>query len=73
MKTRGTFCMHLTILAASAALALVSGSATAQTQPTSYTADWSSVDQHPAAPEWFQDGKLGIWFHWGGAYDAAVL
>jgi alpha-L-fucosidase len=44
---------------------LWSGTAAAQTQPTSYTADWSSVNQHPAAPEWFQDAKLGIWFHWG--------
>ena len=65
MKMRGTYSKHLTILGVSAALALVSGSATAQTQPTSYTADWSSVDQHPPAAEWFQDAKLGIWFHWG--------
>jgi alpha-L-fucosidase len=65
MKTRGAFSIHLMILGASAALALGFGSATAQTQPTSYTADWSSVDQHPPAAEWFQDAKLGIWFHWG--------
>jgi hypothetical protein len=52
------------VTGASAALALVFVSATAQTQ-TSYTADWSSVDQHPPAAEWFQDAKLGIWFHWG--------
>jgi alpha-L-fucosidase len=23
------------------------------------------VDQHPAAPEWFQDAKFGLWTHWG--------
>jgi alpha-L-fucosidase len=23
------------------------------------------VDQHPPAPEWFQDAKFGIYFHWG--------
>ncbi|GAB3809804.1 alpha-L-fucosidase [Micromonospora zhanjiangensis] len=31
----------------------------------SYTPDWSSVDQHVAAPEWFQDAKFGIYHHWG--------
>jgi alpha-L-fucosidase len=30
-----------------------------------YTPDWSSVDQHTAAPEWFQDAKFGIYHHWG--------
>ncbi|MDZ8119063.1 alpha-L-fucosidase [Pontiella sp. NLcol2] len=24
-----------------------------------------SLSQHEAAPEWLQDGKLGIYFHWG--------
>ena len=28
----------------------------------------SSVNQHPPAPEWFQDAKLGIGFDWG-TYD----
>lgn len=41
--------------------------------PTSYSPSWASVDQHPAAPEWFQDAKFGIYFHWGAfsvpAYD----
>lgn len=39
--------------------------ALAQPQPTSYSPNWQSIDQHPAAPEWFQDAKLGIWYHWG--------
>ena len=30
-----------------------------------YTATWASVDTHPAAPEWFQDAKFGIYYHWG--------
>jgi alpha-L-fucosidase len=34
-------------------------------QPSSYTATWASVDQHPPAPEWFKDAKFGIYFHWG--------
>lgn len=33
--------------------------------PASYTPTWPSVDQHPPAPEWFQDAKFGIYFHWG--------
>jgi len=33
--------------------------------PASYSATWASVDQHPPAPEWFQDAKFGIYFHWG--------
>jgi alpha-L-fucosidase len=41
------------------------GAAWATAGPQSYTASWSSVDQHPPAPEWFQDAKFGIYFHWG--------
>lgn len=41
------------------------GVAQATTGPSSYTASWSSVDQHPPAPEWFQDAKFGIYYHWG--------
>ncbi|WP_420119158.1 alpha-L-fucosidase [Micromonospora sp.] len=33
--------------------------------PQSYTPTWASVDQHPPAAEWFQDGKFGIYYHWG--------
>ncbi|MFY0625767.1 MAG: alpha-L-fucosidase [Reichenbachiella sp.] len=31
----------------------------------SYDADWKSLAKHNEAPEWFQDAKLGIYFHWG--------
>ena len=27
--------------------------------------NWESLAKHKAAPEWFQDAKLGIYFHWG--------
>lgn len=37
-------------------------SAMAQTR---YTASWSSLDTHNAAPEWFQDARFGIYYHWG--------
>jgi alpha-L-fucosidase len=30
-----------------------------------YVAEWESLKQHEAAPEWFQDAKFGIYFHWG--------
>ncbi|MET8847002.1 alpha-L-fucosidase [Amycolatopsis sp. NPDC004625] len=33
--------------------------------PGSYSPSWSSVDQHPPAPEWFSDAKFGIYYHWG--------
>ncbi|WP_225849834.1 alpha-L-fucosidase [Streptomyces sp. HPF1205] len=39
--------------------------AAATTGPSSYSASWSSVDQHPPAPAWFQDAKFGIYYHWG--------
>ncbi|WP_255956086.1 alpha-L-fucosidase [Streptomyces odontomachi] len=39
--------------------------AAATAGPGSYTASWSSVDQHPPAPAWFQDAKFGIYYHWG--------
>ncbi|MEU6086807.1 alpha-L-fucosidase [Streptomyces sp. NPDC047085] len=41
------------------------GAGVAQAAPSTYTPDWTSVDQHPPAPEWFQDAKFGIYFHWG--------
>ncbi|WP_406163171.1 alpha-L-fucosidase [Streptomyces canus] len=41
------------------------GAGVAQAAPSTYTPDWNSVDQHPPAPEWFQDAKFGIYFHWG--------
>jgi alpha-L-fucosidase len=51
--------------AATAAGLLKAVPAWATAGPSSYTASWSSVDQHPPAPEWFQDAKFGIYFHWG--------
>ena len=32
---------------------------------TVFVPTWASVDQHVAAPEWFQDAKFGIYHHWG--------
>lgn len=44
---------------------LRAGGAWATDGPSSYTPTWASVDQHPPAPEWFQDAKFGIYYHWG--------
>lgn len=32
---------------------------------TTYQSTWASVNKHNPAPEWFQDAKFGIYFHWG--------
>ena len=31
---------------------------------TQVEANWESMAQHYQAPEWFIDGKIGIWTHW---------
>jgi alpha-L-fucosidase len=51
--------------AAAGGLLLRVGTAQAAAAAQDYTPDWPSVDQHPPAPEWFQDAKFGIYFHWG--------
>jgi len=28
-------------------------------------ANWDSMIEHYEVPEWFQDGKFGVWMHWG--------
>ncbi|TWU44377.1 Alpha-L-fucosidase [Novipirellula aureliae] len=38
----------------------VGQSAVAQVEPT-----WESMADNYEVPEWFLDGKLGVWFHWG--------
>lgn len=30
-----------------------------------YEANWESLSKHNDEPEWFQNAKLGIYFHWG--------
>ncbi|MET9000158.1 alpha-L-fucosidase [Amycolatopsis sp. NPDC004169] len=56
----------IVVAGAAAAAGLVRVPAGWATQgPSSYTPSWASVDQHPPAPEWFQDAKFGIYYHWG--------
>lgn len=41
------------------------GCTTVKKDAARYTADWDSLAQHQAMPEWLQDAKLGIYFTWG--------
>ncbi|GHH71642.1 alpha-L-fucosidase [Streptomyces sulfonofaciens] len=70
---RRLFLSGVATAAAATAVNLGPGGGIAHAAPSSYSPTWSSVDQHPAAPEWFQDAKFGIYFHWGAfsvpAYD----
>jgi len=36
-----------------------------QASQPKYTADFESLKKHNQQPDWFQDAKLGIYFHWG--------
>ncbi|MEW2395433.1 alpha-L-fucosidase [Streptomyces sp. NPDC046862] len=71
---RRQFLAGATVVAAAAVAGGVFGAGTAYAAPSTYTPDWSSVNQHPPAPEWFRDAKFGIYFHWGvfsvPAYDS---
>ncbi|MFD5544314.1 alpha-L-fucosidase, partial [Streptomyces sp. NPDC127079] len=72
--SRRVFLSSATAVAAALTADLTLGTAKALAAPSSYTPTWASVDQHPPAPEWFQDAKFGIYFHWGAfsvpAYDS---
>ncbi|WP_282136759.1 alpha-L-fucosidase [Seonamhaeicola maritimus] len=35
------------------------------TETKNYEPNFESLSKHTAAPEWFQDAKLGMYFHWG--------
>ncbi|WP_369167415.1 alpha-L-fucosidase [Streptomyces sp. R28] len=62
---RRQFLASATCVAAAAVAGGVFSAGVAEAAPSTYTPDWNSVDQHPPAPEWFQDAKFGIYFHWG--------
>jgi alpha-L-fucosidase len=63
--SRRQFLAGATCVAATAVAGGVLGAGSAYAAPSTYTPSWSSVDQHPPAPEWFKDAKFGIYFHWG--------
>ncbi|MFY0687218.1 MAG: alpha-L-fucosidase [Cyclobacteriaceae bacterium] len=39
--------------------------ATVENEKVTYEANWESLARHNASPEWFNDSKFGIYFHWG--------
>jgi alpha-L-fucosidase len=63
--SRRGFLVAIGVTGATAAGGLRPPNAWATSGPSSYTASWASVDQHPPAPEWFEDAKFGIYYHWG--------
>ncbi|MEV6393965.1 alpha-L-fucosidase [Streptomyces sp. NPDC051907] len=52
-------------VAATAGLSRFLDAAPAHAASGPYRATWPSVKRHNPAPEWFQDAKFGIYFHWG--------
>lgn len=47
------------------ALVVLLGAVSISVCAEKYEPTWESLSRHKAAPEWFQDAKLGIYFHWG--------
>lgn len=45
-------------------MTLFNGFAQSKSIDKVYQANWESVKQHQT-PDWFVDGKFGIYFHWG--------
>ncbi|KJK42902.1 alpha-L-fucosidase, partial [Lentzea aerocolonigenes] len=52
-------------LAATVLPEALAGPAAASSRREPYEPAWPSVDRHLAAPEWFQDAKFGVYWHWG--------
>ncbi len=49
-------------------LAMACGNTSQKTEeqaPLKYQENWESLSNHNEQPNWFQDAKLGIYFHWG--------
>lgn len=47
------------------ALCLLASLCAAMPSAAAYQETWASVGTHTMAPEWFQDAKFGVYFHWG--------
>ena len=37
----------------------------AQTTQKTIEPTWESMAENYQIPEWFQNGKIGVWMHWG--------
>lgn len=60
-KNRVLFSILFTVLFSCKENKEVSNSSTFE----NYQANWESLSKHEEAPQWFQDAKFGIYFHWG--------
>ncbi|MBK1825506.1 alpha-L-fucosidase [Haloferula rosea] len=52
--------MHRTLI-----YSLVSALAAGLSPASEIEPNWESMAEHYQVPDWFVDGKLGVWFHWG--------
>ena len=57
---RAVLVMGLVSLAAQPLAAQTSANGITQVEPT-----WESMAAHYQVPQWFVDGKIGVWMHWG--------
>ncbi|MEM9986981.1 MAG: alpha-L-fucosidase, partial [Bacteroidota bacterium] len=58
-------CFYSLLISITSLVACLPNQAPQDPSQAAYAANWESLAQHPAAPEWFADAKLGIYFHWG--------
>jgi alpha-L-fucosidase len=65
MTTRSLVGVLTVTVVLSAGCAPSPDTSTTESEARVYEADWASLSRHEAAPEWFRDAKLGIYFHWG--------
>ncbi|MEK2491986.1 alpha-L-fucosidase [Kitasatospora purpeofusca] len=63
--SRRTFLSGAVAVAAAASLPGLVHPRRARAAEGPYEPTWPSVNRHTPAPEWFQDAKFGIYFHWG--------
>ena len=62
-KLKRMYQINRTLLDCLLSLALFATSTTTTAQSVEPT--WESLAENYQVPEWFVDGKLGVWFHWG--------
>ena len=62
-KLKRMYQINRTLLGCLLSLALFATSTTTTAQSVEPT--WESLAENYQVPEWFVDGKLGVWFHWG--------
>jgi len=46
-------------------IAIILASCSSAGESPVYEPSWESLKKHEASPQWFQDAKFGIYFHWG--------